>query len=199
MSQYNNQTPPKNHKTDTPPLVNLKVTNPITYIKAWWRKIIGNEGVDFRFRIRPLTAIAITIVIASIGFGVGRFITPFSIPFFEWKETIKPSPSPTPEIWKETGFIGTLQYSYTTSRYYLLTTSSEAISLEVPKTINLNDLIGKRVFAIGSYNKSTRILIIADTKDMEILPKTPIPLPTVIPSPTPTPSPGATSSASPNI
>lgn len=201
MSQYNDQSTSKSRKNITPPLVDLKVTNPITYIKSWWRKIIGNEGVDFRFRIHPLTAIAIAVIIASIGFGVGRFVIPFSVPFFKFEDISKqsPSPSPTSEIWKETGFIGTLQYSYTTSRYYLLTTSSEAITLEVPQAINLKDLIGKRIFAIGNYNKTTRILVVTDTKDMEILSKTPIPLPTITPSPTPTPIPEATPSPSPGI
>ena len=30
-----------------PLLVDLKVTNPIVYIKAWWKKVVANDGVDF--------------------------------------------------------------------------------------------------------------------------------------------------------
>ena len=33
-----------------PPLVDVKVTNPVTYFKKWWAKIIGNEGIDFRLK-----------------------------------------------------------------------------------------------------------------------------------------------------
>jgi hypothetical protein len=188
-------------KQTDPPLVDVKVTNPIEYIKIWWNRIIGNEGVDFSFHIKPLTAIAISVVIASIGFGLGRFAIPaINLPFL--KLNAYPSPSPTPtssnELWKETAFTGTLQYTNATNRYFLITTSSsEAITLEVPKNIDLNELIGKRIFAAGNYNKSTRILVVFDTKSLEVLPKSPIPVPTL--TPTPTPSPEITPVVSPTV
>lgn len=71
-------------KKTEPPLVDVKVSNPIIYLKKWWQKVIGNEGVDIRFKIHPLTAIAVAVIVASIGFGVGRFVLPFSIPFFKF-------------------------------------------------------------------------------------------------------------------
>lgn len=178
-------------KTVEPPLVEVKVTNPITYIKAWWKKVIKNEGVDFEFHIRPLTAIAIAIVIATIGFGVGRFVLPegIDIPFFEYSDSTT-SPTPTTEnIWKETAYTGTLRHSSETGKYYLVTTSSEAITLEVPENMDLRDFIGKRIFVTGKYNKSSRILVIADAKDTEVLSKTPVSLPTYFPTPTPSASP----------
>lgn len=172
-----------------PPLVDVKVTNPITYFKNWWAKVIGNEGVEFGFKIRPLTAIVIAAVIATIGFGVGRFVFPYKLPFFEYGATGKPAPSQTPEVWKETAFIGTLKYSFITRKYFLVTsTSSEAISLSVPENLNLEALVEKRVFAEGSYNKATRTLIVSDAKDMEVLPKNPVPIPTITPIPSPTSS-----------
>src|SRR3989337_2953403 len=76
----------KQVKTDLrkkePPLVDVKVTNPLTYIKSWWKRIIGNEGIDCRLRIKPLTAIAITVIIVTVSMGIGRFVFPFKIPFF---------------------------------------------------------------------------------------------------------------------
>jgi hypothetical protein len=60
-----------------PPLVDVKVTNPLVYIKSWWKKIIGNEGVDFRVRVKPLTAIAISIIVVTVTMGIGRFVFPF--------------------------------------------------------------------------------------------------------------------------
>ena len=54
-----------------PPLVDLKITNPVAYFKKWWAKIIGNEGVDFRLHFHPLTAMAIALVIVTVGFGLG--------------------------------------------------------------------------------------------------------------------------------
>jgi len=186
-------------KATEPPLVEVKVTNPITYIKAWWKKVINNEGVDFEFHIRPLTAITIAIVIATIGFGVGRFVLPegIDIPFFEYSDPTS-SPTPTTETtWKETAFTGTLRHSSETGKHYLVTTSSEAITLEVPENMDLKDFVGKRIFVTGKYNKTSRILIIADAKDTEVLSKTPLPLPTYSPTPTPTASPTSTPTETP--
>lgn len=187
MSVTNNQ---------EPPLVDVKVTNPITYIKRWWAKIIGNEGVDFRFHIRPLTALLIAVAVASIGFGVGRFVIPFSIPFLNYEYKNEEIVIPTPEAWKETAYTGTLRYSEATQKYYLVTTSAEAITLEVPSNINLQNYIDKRIFAAGKFHKTTRVLIVADAKDLEVLPKTPISIPTTSPTLTPSETPTPESSPS---
>ncbi len=181
-----------------PALVDIKVTNPLTYLKKWWNKVIGNEGINLSFKIRPLTAIAITAVIASIAFGVGRFVFPFSVPFFRFEETGNAGPTPSPEvIWKSTAFTGTLQYSSLISRYYLVTTSSEAINLDVPNYIDLGSLIGKRILAMGDYNKTTRMLKVTDAKDLEVLSKSPVPIPTVIPTPIPPQEPTPTPTSTP--
>lgn len=186
------ETPPK----VDPPLVDVKVTNPIEYIKIWWNRIIGNEGVDFSLHIKPLTAIAISIAIISVGFGIGRITLPFNIPFLRYTSaTPSPTASDSADAWRETGFIGTLQYTSSTNKFFLLTTSSsEAISLQVPTSIALNELIGKRIFVTGNYNKSTRTLVVTDTKNLEVLPKSPVPAPTI----EPTSSPEATSSSTPS-
>ncbi len=176
--------------THDPPLVDVKVTNPVTYIKKWWAKIIGNEGVDFALHIKPLTAIIISLAIASVGFGFGRFVLPFELPFFRYIDNTLSSPTPQPTdepVWKDTAFTGTLQYSDATNKYYLVTTSSEAITLEVPENIDLADLVSKRILAAGSYNKSIKLLKVTDAKDMEVLPKKAIPVPTSTPEPTATP------------
>jgi hypothetical protein len=180
----------KSRKRTDPPLVDLKVTNPVTYIRNWWNKVIGNEGIDFRFHIKPLTALALAIVVASIGFGVGRFVIPFKIPFFQYNNFSSPVPTAPPSLWKETAFIGTLQFSTATNKYFLQTSSSsEAISLEIPNSMNLESVIGKRIFAIGDYNKSIKVLKVDDYKNLEVLSKSPIPIPTNTPTPQPTPIP----------
>ena len=179
-----------------PPLVDLKVNNPVTYLKKWWAKIIGNEGIDFRLHFHPLTAIAMSLAIASVGFGVGRFVFPFSVPFFKYvedpvgEEVLLPSETiaAANDVLNDTAFVGTLHFSNTTQKYYLVTTSSQAITLKVPTDINLEPLIGKRILAVGQYNKTQRLLEVDDAKDMEILPKKPSPIPTAIPTPTPTPT-----------
>lgn len=175
-----------------PPLVDLKVSNPITYLKKWWAKVIGNEGIDFRLHFHPLTAIAVALAIASVGFGVGRFVFPFSVPFFKYEEI--PSPTESVSDTKDTAYVGTLHYSSITGKFYLTTTAAEAITLIVPQTIDLSSLIGKRILAAGSYDKQKRTLIVSDAKDLEVLPKSPTPIPTSIPTPllTPTPTPTPT-------
>ena len=66
-------------KEKDPPIVDVKFRNPITYIKRWWKKVIENEGVYFSFRVRPLTTIAIALVVTSLTLGVGKFVLPFSV------------------------------------------------------------------------------------------------------------------------
>ena len=159
-----------------PPLLDVKVTNPVTYLKRWWNKVIGNEGMEFRFRVKPLTAIAISLVVVTVAFGLGQ-VDPALI--------TEPIPAPIPEVWRETAFTGTLQFSDITGKYYLVTTSSEAITLDVPEYFDLEELVGRRVFAAGKYNKADRILIVSDASNMEVLSKKPVPIPILSPSPTP--------------
>lgn len=169
-----------------PPLVDVKVSNPIVYLKNWWARVMGKEGVDFHFRIHPITAFLIAFGIAAAFFGVGRYSV--NIPFLRY--TVVLSPTPTPSVdWKETAYTGKLQYSRITGKFFLVTVSSEAITLAVPENLDLTRLIGKRIFAVGEYSKSQRLLKVADVKDLEILPTTPIPIPTLTPSLSPTPSP----------
>jgi hypothetical protein len=83
----------------------------------------------------------------------------------------------------ETAFSGKLQTA--NNKYFLVTTSAQAITLEIPTAINATKLVGKRVLVTGKYNKTTKYLIVADTADLEILSSTPIPVPTITPSPSP--------------
>jgi hypothetical protein len=177
------------------PLVDIKVTNPITYLKSWWKRIIGNEGIEFRIRVRPLTAIAISLIIVSVSFGIGRFVLPFKIPFFEYK--VPPAPTPTPDPFRETAFSGTLRLITSANRYYLVTSSSEAIILEIPENVDLSKFVGRRIFATGRYNEITRTLLVAEASDLELLPKEAVIVPTTAPTPTPTPSPTPTATPTP--
>lgn len=170
-----------------PPLVNLQVTNPLTYLKSWWKRVIGGEGIDVRLRIHPLTAVALTIIVASLGFGIGRFALSSEKPYVTFVPLS--SPSPTPSLWRETAFIGTLRFSDPNNRYYLVTSFSEAIALEIPENVELSSLVGRRIFAAGNYNETKRTLLVTDASDMEVLPKAIVPVPVVSPLPSPTSSP----------
>lgn len=178
-----------------PPLINLQVSNPVTYLKSWWKKVIGGEGVDLRFKIQPLTAIAMTVVIATIGFGVGRITISSTKPYIQLitntntpivQATPEPTNSPTPvDPWRATAFSGILKYSSIDTRYYLITSSSEAITLSVPENVDLSSLVARRIFATGKYNDTTRILEVSDASDLEVLPKKIESVPVVAETPEP--------------
>ena len=164
-----------------PLLVDLKVTNPIVYIKAWWKKVVANEGVDFRFRIRPLTAIALAAVVAGTSFGLGRLAIPE--PIIKYIPLLAPSPAPNP--WRETAFTGILRYSAVSQKYYLDTNSSEAVTLAAPASVNVAKLVGRRILAVGKLNTQTGVLVVTDASDLEILPAQVVPVPTTLPTPIP--------------
>jgi len=164
-----------------PPLVDVKVANPITYIKSWWKKVIGNEGIEIRIKIKPLTAILITVIVVSLCLGLTKVVLPFDIPFLEFGNEA----TPTPMVYRQTAFAGTLRFLESNEKYFLETNSSEAITLEIPENINLDKFIGRRIFATGQYSDGERILIVSDVTDLEIFPETEIPIPTLKPTPTP--------------
>jgi len=181
-----------------PPMVDVKVTNPVTYFKLWWEKVMGKEGVYFSFRIHPITAFLIVFGFSAGVFSVGRYSV--NIPFLKYEAVETPKPTASADVvWKETGFTGKLQFSEKEQRFFLLTTSSEAIVLSVPQNLDLTSLVGKRIFAIGEYNKAQRLLKVTDAKDLEVLSKTPQSIPTLVPTIEPTSTPISTTSATPIV
>lgn len=171
-----------------PPLVDVKVTNPLTYIKSWWKKIIGNEGVDMRIRVKPLTAIAISIIVLTITLGIGKFVFPFKVPFFVYTTENKSTPVSDDNGYRNTAFTGTLRHTLLSNRYYLITSTSEAINLELPDNIDLKGFVGRRIFATGKYHDESRTLLITDTKNLELLPEDAQVIPTVEATTTPEPT-----------
>lgn len=175
-----------------PDFMNFKITNPLVYIKAWWKKIMRNEGAELKIKIKPVTAIALAIVAFSLAFGLGGVVFPFAFPWMNLGAGLtiqqqESSPTPVGE-WKETALKGTLRK--TTSipvRFYLLTSSDEAVTLQAPNFVSLDKLVGKRILASGNYNKKGKLLIVSDVQDLEILSTTPQPIPTSTPTSKPTP------------
>lgn len=180
--------------TNPPDLVNVKITNPLVYIKYWWKRIMANEGIDLRLRVKPLTVFGVSLIAFSLAFGLGGVVLPVAFPGFKINNLIYPSPTPTPEIiWKDTALKGTLTKSNTNPvKFYLVTTSTEAVTLEVPVGFNLITLVGKRILAVGTYNSKDKVLEVEDIQDLEVLPAIPVPIPTSTPTPTSSPSPTPT-------
>lgn len=177
----------KQSKSSLPPLFAFRLENPVTYLKAWWHKVMGNEGIKLTLQIKPFTAVALTLIVSGIGFGLGRLTIPQPlVQYVPYLVTPTLAPSPTTSPWRETAFSGKLQVS--AARFYLVTGSDEAITLQVPANLNLAPLVGRRIMAVGSYNKSTRILVVSDATDLEVLPQAPVPIPTLKSTPTPSPT-----------
>jgi len=143
---------------------------------------MGNEGMELRLRIKPLTAITIALALGLFGFGVGRVSIPADSPIVKYIPQLAPLPTSNP--WRETAFTGTLHS--TNGKIYLFTTESQTLTLNIPSNIDLTKYIGKRILAHGLYNEGQRLLAIANTADIELLSSKPQQIPTLVPSPTPT-------------
>jgi hypothetical protein len=195
---------PTSVNTTTPPdLVNLKVTNPLVYIKYWWKRILANEGLDMRVRAKPLTVFGLAIIIFSGVFGLGGIVFPKFFPWMKFNSGIvTTTPTPQPELLKDTALKGTLTKTNTNpTKFYLITTSTEAVTLEIPEGFNLASLVGKRILAVGTYDSKNKVLEVEDIQDLEVLSTTPVPIPTVTPTqkPTDTPSPTVMPTVEPTV
>lgn len=186
--------------TNPPDLVNLKITNPLVYIKYWWKKIMANEGIEMKVRARPVTVFGVALIAFSLAFGLGGVVFPT---FFPWVKingnaVTTATPTPQPEILKETALKGILtKTSSNLPKFYLVTTSTEAVTLKIPEGFDLQSFVGKRILADGIYDAKNKILEIKDIQDLEVLSKTPIPIPTVTPKPTEIATPVATPTVEP--
>lgn len=169
-------------KPDYPPMISLQVTNPITYLKLWWKKVMSGEGIDVKFRVHPITAIVLALIICGAGFGLGRLTFPADSPIVRYVPKLGPTPTESP--WKEEAYSGIVQKTYSTNKYYLLINNTVAVSLTFPTNVNPDKLIGKRILAVGKYNKNEEVLYVTDASDLELLPQTVSPVPTVVNIPT---------------
>ncbi len=164
-------------KSSVPPLLDIKITNPVTYLKAWYKKIMANEGIDFKLKVHPLTAIALCLLLAGVSFGLGRFSLPADSPIIKYVPQLAPAPAPDP--WKEAAYIGILRYTDSGKKFYLETLNSGVITLDVPVQVNMAKLVSKRILAIGKYNTQTEILAVTEVSDLEILPAQAVPVPLI--------------------
>ncbi len=203
MKEGNEKVPPvvitsnKVSTVDTknpPDLVNLKITNPLVYIKYWWKKIMANEGIEVKIKARPVTVFGVALIAFSLAFGLGGVMLPTLFPWIKFKDNVFvtpiPSVTPQPELLKDTALKGVLRKSNTTPiKFYLITTSTEAVTLEIPVGFNLLSFVGKRILVVGSYDSKNKSLEVKDIQDLEVLSTTPVPIPTTTGAPKPTETP----------
>ena len=110
-----------------PPLVDVKVSNPVTYLRRWWDRVMGKEGVDFRFTIHPITAFLIAFGVASAFFGIGRYSV--NIPFLKYQ--IIPTTKPT-----------LLISAALIISFVILPSNTTAKAPEIPFNVASNSIVG---------------------------------------------------------
>lgn len=166
----------KKPKSGEPALVKLEVSNPVTYLRIWWKKVIAGEGVDIRIHVHPLTAFGFVLAVALGSFGVGRLTISDKPPIIRYEPVPTPSPTPVPIV--PAAYAGTLHFDATNQTYYLVTSTDLAVTLSVPPAVNLKTSVGKRILAVGQFNPVSGILVVTTTSDLEILPTRPLMVPT---------------------
>ncbi len=130
------------YKKDDPPLIDLKMTNPVTYLKRWWTRVMANEGIIFSFRIRPFTAV---LLIIALGVASGTSFSLVKI-FF---------PTSSPIFHREVIYQGQLQKT-STGDYYLVLPDNSLYRLNLKtKTI---DLVSERVMVKGNLTGEPNVI-----------------------------------------
>ena len=170
-----------------PPLISFSLTNPVTYLRKWWKAAMDGEGVDIRLKIHPFTVVAIVLAVSGVSFGLGRITVPE--PIAGYVPFLMPTPVPIiPEInpWRDAAFVGTLQKQG--DLFYLLGNDARAIRLEGPGNVLLANFVGRKILASGSYNAETLVLKVSVASDLELITGS-LPVPTTKSTPSATPSP----------
>lgn len=168
-----------------PPFISFSITNPVTYIRKWWKGVMDGEGVDLKLKIHPFTAVLIILAVGGASFGVGRLAVPE--PILKYIPILAtPQPSATPNPWVETALTGMLQKQGET--FFLLGNETQAIKLEIVQAIELESYIGKRILASGQFNAQSATLKISTASHIAVISG-------VMPLRTPKPTPIASSSA----
>lgn len=168
-----------------PPLVSFSVTNPLTYIRKWWKAVMDGEGVDIKLKIHPLTAIAIVLAVGGVSFGIGRISLINQVArYIPILATPAPTLTPTPNPWRQAAFAGILRKQG--DKFYLIGEDPQAISLDVPSSVNLDKYVGRKILATGLYDPTSLILRVVEASDLELISGSE-PVPTVVPTAIPTP------------
>lgn len=137
----------KYSEKDDPPMVDIKVTNPVTYFKRWVDKFLKNQDIDLHLRIRPFAAVGLLMTFSIVGgtaFSIGRYIFPNSSPIFH-RQVVYP---------------GTIQKG-DMGQYFLMYNSSPW-KLKPKNNINLSTLAGKPVIVTGNLTTEPNLIEVSE-------------------------------------
>lgn len=166
------------------PLVSVSVNNPISWFQKLLNQLKKKQTTTLTFRLGvPLIALPVLITaFAGIFFGLGK-ITNKSDSLIE--------PTPTEIVEFNVTKTGVLKKIMTDSSnaYYLFLNNGEVIKIIAPEEVKLSSLYGKRILASGVMNMIENTLTIHEIADLEELPSSPIPIPTILITDNPTTTP----------
>ncbi|TSC88227.1 MAG: Uncharacterized protein G01um10147_132 [Microgenomates group bacterium Gr01-1014_7] len=157
-----------------PPMLNIFFTNPVTYFRKWVDKLIKNQDIDLRLKIKPFATAGLILTFTVVGggaFTIGRYFFPYSSPIFH-RQVVYP---------------GIIQKGE--SGGYVLQTSDSVMWKLKSKhnNINLSNLDGKAVVITGNLTTENYLIEVSEVivADSPSQPAPPIPSPTLPNSPLP--------------
>lgn len=137
------------YKKDDPPLVDLKITNPVKYLKLWLKRLLKNEGIDIRVRIRPLTAIAIGVAFATFFAGTG----------FSAAQIFFPTSSPI--LKREVSYQGTIQKGEN-GYFYMILPNGAMYKLTPKSRLNMDSYINKSAIIKGNLTREPNVINVSE-------------------------------------
>ena len=144
----------KYSERNDPPMVDLKVTNPVTYLKKWVTKFFKNQDIDLHLRIKPFATIGLVIAFsvvsgASYTWGFNSAISKFF-------------PNSSPILHRSISLSGIIQRSET-GEYYLSLPDNSLWTLK-PKNNNiyLINYINKSVVVKGNLTAEPNVIEVSE-------------------------------------
>lgn len=166
------------------PLVSVSVNNPVSWFQKLLNQLKKKQTTTLTFRLGvPLIALPVLITaFAGIFFGLGKITN-------KNDSQIEPTPTETVEFnVTKTGILKKIMTD-SSNAYYLFLNNGEVIKIIAPEEVKLSSLYGKRILASGVMNVIENTLTIHEIADLEELPVSPIPVPTILITDTPTVTP----------
>lgn len=139
----------KYSEKNDPPMVDLKVANPVTYFKKWVGKLLNNQDIDLRLKIKPFATIGLIIAFTAVGtttFSIGRYFFPNSSPIFHRPISLQ----------------GIVQRSQTGQDYLSLPDGSLWGLKPANGKVNLTNVAGKQVTIKGNLTAEANVINVSE-------------------------------------
>lgn len=151
----------KYSEKNDPPLVDVKVTNPVTYFKKWLASLLKNEGIDIHIKIKPLTVIT-ALAALSITYGAG-----YNLGLKQASSALFPNSSPI--LHRAIIYQGVIQLSDNGQYYLSLPDNTLWILRPTSSNINLANYANKLVTVKGNLTSEKNVINVTEVIGFEKL------------------------------